>query len=175
MLQMLEGTKNFYLVMEYVESGTLTDAFIREDDFGEEHACHTIKQVLEGIAYLHNAGICHRDLKPDNVLVDGVTAEGFPDIKISDAGYATFFREEADTLNCSLGTRLYLAPELIKKDKHDEKVDIWSTGVIAFFLLNFGEYPFPGETIEEVDENIRDTEPDYDDLDHLSPLAVEFI
>lgn len=68
-----------------------------------------------------------------------------------------------------------MAPELINKESHDEKVDIWAVGVIAYFLQNFGEYPFPGETKEEVDENIRNFQPDYDDLDHLSPLAIEFI
>ena len=81
-----------------------------------------------------------------------------------------------NTLNVTLGTRFFMAPELIANEgPHDTAIDIWALGVTAFYLLTFGLYPFPGITKVTVDNKIKNYEPDLGKLDHLQAPAKEFI
>lgn len=92
---------------------------------------------------MHSHNICHRDLKPDNVLVEDLNALDQPQIKVADFGFATFFgKNEDQRMSARLGTYTYMAPELTLGKKYDEKVDVWAAGVITFFLLTQGSFPF---------------------------------
>ena len=73
-----------------------------------------------------------------------------------------------NTLKVTLGTRYFMAPELITNwEPHDTAVDIWALGVTAFYLLTYGLFPFPGITKVTVDNKILTYEPDLGKLDHL--------
>jgi serine/threonine-protein kinase ULK2 len=84
--------------------------------------------------------IVHRDLKPENILLVEPPNKKKLDLKLADFGFAKKIPEgKKEELSC--GTPFYTAPEMIKGRPYDFKVDIWSLGVIAFFLLT-GQYPF---------------------------------
>ena len=73
-----------------------------------------------------------------------------------------------DTLSVTLGSRLFMAPELIAKEgPHGAAVDIWALGVTAFYLLTYGHFPFPGITKDVVDDKIKRYEPEMSKLEHL--------
>lgn len=90
-------------------------------------------------------------MKPENILLVSQNLNNF-DIKIADLGFATKMDPKTG-LELVLGTPLYMAPELIKHIKYNEKVDVWSMGVIVFQLL-CGSTPFDGKNIEEINQNI---------------------
>ena len=94
---------------------------------------------------MHAKNIVHRDLKPENILLDSQDKSNL-DIKISDFGFACFFNPD-EGLDLVLGSPIYMAPEIILKEKYNDKVDIWSIGVITYMLLT-GRNPFPGVSKE---------------------------
>ncbi len=92
---------------------------------------------------MHSKNIVHWDLKPENILLERKNDNNF-EIKISDFGFSCFF-DPIEGLELFLGSPLYMAPEIIQNKIYNEKVDIWSIGVITYKLLTKRE-PFPGIT-----------------------------
>lgn len=100
-----------------------------------------IRQVLEGVAYLHKKGIVHRDLKLENLLLVDDSPRAF--VKIADFGLSKVFSKDT-TLSTVCGSPQYMAPELLMMESNMEyspAVDVWSMGVILFILL-VGYSPF---------------------------------
>ena len=91
---------------------------------------------------MHIKGIVHRDIKSDNILVASVDNL---EIKLTDFGLSIYLDKSLD--NDILGTPLYMAPELIKSQKYDSKIDIWSAGIVSYILLS-GKLPFTGKNKE---------------------------
>ena len=83
-----------------------------------------------------------RDIKPENILLEASDLNNL-NIKITDFGFACFF-DPTEGLKDVLGSPLYMAPEIIKEKKYDQRVDVWSCGVIAYILLS-GRPPFRGK------------------------------
>lgn len=104
-----------------------------------------IKQILITLNYLHNRKIVHRDIKPDNILIESMPTDKDPDapwqIKIVDFGTAMRFKK-GSKMTQTFGTSYYVAPEVL--DGHyNEKCDIWSAGVVLYMMLS-GRPPFTG-------------------------------
>lgn len=93
---------------------------------------------------MHAHSIMHRDVKPENILVDDVTEE----VKIADFGWSNIFERDEGLRSTFCGTLDYLAPEMIKSCGHDVSVDIWSLGVLLYELL-CGKSPFGSASQEE--------------------------
>ena len=111
---------------------------------------------------MHQRKIIHRDLKPENVLIvpeEGDASSNYPNVKITDFGFAQFYQDESE-LNQAIGTPLYIAPEIIKKEPYNTKVDVWSIGVIAHILLS-GAVPFYGKSRIDIYRAIVHTEPTF--------------
>jgi beta-lactam-binding protein with PASTA domain/predicted Ser/Thr protein kinase len=130
-----------YLVMEYVPGRTLR-ALLRERGWLPwQEALSVMDPVLAGLAAAHQAGIAHRDVKPENVLI---TADGR--VKVVDFGLA---RASAAVSNTRAGTIIgsvsYIAPEQVTGAKTDERTDVYSAGIMLFEMLT-GRVPFTGET-----------------------------
>ncbi|KAF9216530.1 hypothetical protein BGZ59_009238 [Podila verticillata] len=122
---------HYYVVTELANDGELFDQIIDKQKFTEEETRHVIRQILEGVKYLHDRGIVHRDLKPENVLVmdkDDMT------VKISDFGFAKMVGERV-FYNTICGTPSYAAPEVLKSGEYGKAVDMWSLGVVLYICL----------------------------------------
>lgn len=89
---------------------------------------------------MHHFRITHRDLKPQNILLEN--NDGQLDVKIADFGFSCIY-DPKDGLDTMIGTPLYMAPEILKKELYNSKVDIWSFGAICYMML-CGTHPFHG-------------------------------
>ena len=161
--EIYEDSRYIDLVMEQCLGGTLLDRLLKmmeeEDEmFSEKEAAIIFKQIITAISYCHNQGICHRDLKLENVLF--LTSQEDSPIKIIDFGLSQCVEKKKlvqiitgknfGTMNMQspVGTPHYVSPEVIKGN-YNQKCDIWSAGVILFVMLG-GYFPFDGNTDNEV-------------------------
>jgi|LauGreDrversion4_2_1035121.scaffolds.fasta_scaffold460716_1 serine/threonine protein kinase len=103
---------------------------------------------------MHNKNIVHRDIKPENILLSSKDINNL-DVKITDFGFAKCFDpDDFEGFEEILGSPVYMAPEIVKKLKYDEKVDIWSLGVMLYIIL-IGKTPFSAKTKEELFHQIQ--------------------
>jgi serine/threonine protein kinase len=129
--------KKFYIVVEYAYNGDLFGAIIGEEGINEEKAANYIYQLSEALKYMHENKIMHRDIKPENLLLDF-----HGNLKVCDYGWSITTNKKRKTL---CGTPEFLAPEMVQDVLYDQKVDVWSLGVLCFELL-LGFTPFKAET-----------------------------
>ncbi len=153
------------IVMELCEKQDLFDIIASAKTLSEEEAAFAMSQLLQGMEHLHEAGIIHRDVKPENILVvrrapvgsvAGDTAwQGLPCtfdltstrrgryvVKIADFG-CSYSLSQPLVLRCVVGTLGYLAPEVAQKGNYSRKSDVWSLGVVLYIML-CGYPPFWG-------------------------------
>ena len=128
-----------YLVMEYLPGITLRELLREQKKLSVQQTITIMDAILGGLAAAHRAGIVHRDVKPENVLLaeDGR-------IKIGDFGLARATTANTATGQMLLGTIAYLAPELVTRGQADARSDIYALGIMLFEMLT-GEQPFKGE------------------------------
>lgn len=112
------------------------------DSLPEEKALALLHKLLGGVDYIHKQGIVHRDLKPHNVLLD---KNGDP--IITDFGLAEHCKDGALTQRC--GTPGFMAPEILMGKPYNEKVDIYSLGIIFYILLT-GKEPFSNQEYHQL-------------------------
>lgn len=126
-----------YLVMEYVEGGTLRDVLNRKGFLKPGQAFTILEPVLEGLASAHRAGLVHRDIKPENVLMrtDGA-------VKVADFGLSRG-ADQHTTTGAVLGTVAYAAPELVLEKPVGTGADVYSVGILTWEMLA-GRRPFEG-------------------------------
>jgi serine/threonine-protein kinase len=141
------GERHVFLVMELVEGRTLRD-LIRERGgrFTPAEALSILQPVLSALSAAHRAGIVHRDVKPENILLsdDGV-------VKVADFGLARAVEADAASTRTGLmmGTVAYCAPEQITRGHADPRTDVYAAGIVLFELLT-GRAPYQGETAMNV-------------------------
>ncbi|CBB15978.1 Cyclin-dependent kinase 12 [Caenorhabditis elegans] len=116
---------NFYLVFEYVDHDLIGLLESKElVDFNKDQICSLFKQLLEGLAYIHNTGFLHRDIKCSNILVNN---KG--ELKIADLGLARLWEKESRLYTNRVITLWYRPPELLLGDeRYGPAIDVWSTG-----------------------------------------------
>jgi serine/threonine-protein kinase len=133
--------RTLYLAMEYVPGQTLRDLLSQRGRLRPREALDIMECVLGGLAAAHNAGIAHRDVKPENVLLGGPHT-----VKVADFGLARLLSGTSHTKSGMLiGTAAYLAPEQVSRGAADVRTDVYAAGVMLFELLT-GRQPHIGDT-----------------------------
>jgi serine/threonine-protein kinase len=143
-----------YLVMEYVEGQSLQQLMGRENrPLPLSTTLRLIQEVAEALHYAHAQGVVHRDIKPANILV---TADGHP--KIADFGIAKLNQTELTIPGQVLGSPAFMAPEQLTEEGVDSRSDLFSLGVILYYLLT-GFRPFQGNSTTTVCFKLVNHEP----------------
>ncbi|XP_042561996.1 death-associated protein kinase 2-like isoform X2 [Clupea harengus] len=162
------------LIVELISGGELFDFIAEKENLTESEAIEFLKQILQGVSYMHSKHICHFDLKPENIMLSSNTLPN-TDIKIIDFGMAHRFIQGEEYRSMG-GTPQYIAPEVINYEPLSTAGDMWSMGVITFILLS-GLSPFQGNTDEETLRNIVGMLYEFDDchFSQTSAMAKDFI
>lgn len=139
-----EDNQAFYLILEYVDNGTLFSVIQNNKGVTEQEAFKYFIQVVSAIHFLHSNNLIHRDLKPENCLVD---KDG--GVKICDFGWTVESNKSRVTF---CGTYEYMAPEIVKELPYDHSVDIWSLGILLYELIH-SYSPFRARKVNKKDHN----------------------
>ncbi|CAD8095249.1 unnamed protein product [Paramecium primaurelia] len=165
-----ENKKYYYIIMEYMEGGTLSQ-IMKEKQLNEQEAAIIMKSILDGVNYLHDKSIIHRDLKPENIMLTGTN------VKIADFGLSFRFSSSEGNfhklLNKKCGTIIYMAPEQFTEKYYSKQVDAWSCGIILYMLLNGGVHPFYNKDDTKYDFIKKILNPSIDIPLNISPLAKD--
>ncbi|KAM7285288.1 serine/threonine-protein kinase ULK3 [Ixodes scapularis] len=143
-----------YLIMEYCSGGDLHRYIRANKRLRESIVRKFLQQLAKALQVLQEHNIAHMDLKPQNILLSSVRT---PLLKLADFGFAQYLRA-GDFASSLRGSPLYMAPEMLLSDHYDNKVDLWSVGIIMYECL-FGSAPYSSPTFEEVAAKIRTNEP----------------
>ncbi|KKK07630.1 Stk1 family PASTA domain-containing Ser/Thr kinase [Micromonospora sp. HK10] len=145
-----------YLVMEYVRGRTLRDVLTERRRLNPDEALAIAEQMLAAIAAAHRAGLVHRDVKPENVLVAEAPTGGVANlvdsvVKVADFGLARAVEASAEEEqgNQLMATVAYVAPELVTEGRADPRTDVYSAGIVLFEMLT-GRVPYDGDRPVEV-------------------------
>ena len=141
-----------YIAMEYIRGTSLSNWMRRDPPLSYREKTHILRQVADALAALHEAGICHRDIKPDNILVDSSLRA-----KLTDFGIARPPVSELTATEELLGTPRYCAPEGFAST-FTPASDIFSFGAVAYEFL-IGKQAFPAENLAELVEQVRSDPP----------------
>ena len=161
----------YYLILEYVEGMTLKDYMIKNPRIPIETIVHIAKQIASGLSHAHQNGIIHRDIKPQNILMnENLTC------KITDFGIARAYGDTTLTqTNQMLGTVYYLSPEQARGNVATAQSDIYSLGILIFEMIT-GQIPFKGESAVAIAlKHLQEELPDIDKYRENVPQSVKNI
>ncbi|KAJ8927414.1 hypothetical protein NQ314_020083 [Rhamnusium bicolor] len=171
--EVYESNTEMVLVLELAAGGELQHILDGGQCLGEVEARKAMKQILEGVAYLHDKNIAHLDLKPQNLLLS--VEDCCDDIKLCDFGISKVLQPGV-TVREILGTADYVAPEVLSYEPIGLSTDIWSIGVLAYVILS-GFSPFGADDKQQTFLNISKCtlsfEPEH--FEDVSSAAIDFI
>lgn len=142
-----ESSKNIYFMIDLYERGDLS-TFLNGKKIKEKYTKNYMRQIKDGLEYLYNKKILHRDLKPQNILVSKENT-----LVITDFGFARYFDNDV-MLQTICGSPLYMAPEILLKKKYNNSSDLWSVGVILYEML-YGSVPFESRNLVDLIHKIK--------------------
>ncbi|CAH0555223.1 unnamed protein product [Brassicogethes aeneus] len=171
--EVYESTTEMVLVLELAAGGELQHILDMGQCLGEAEARKAMRQILDGVAYLHKRNIAHLDLKPQNLLL--AEPNSCDNIKLCDFGISKIL-EPGIIVREILGTVDYVAPEVLSYEPIQLSTDIWSIGVLAYVLLS-GFSPFAADDKQQTFLNISKCdlsfEPEH--FEGVSSAAIDFI
>ena len=141
---------NFYLIMEYIEGGDLSDYISKNVSLPENIACRFFRQLISVIEYLNEMGIVHRDIKPENILLDSSKKN----IKVIDFGLSNYCTN-SEMLQSACGSPCFASPEMISGHSYKGvTTDLWSAGIVLYSML-VGTLPFDDQELNILYEQIK--------------------
>lgn len=144
LFETFETGRHILLVMELCAGGDLLNYVRKRKKLDEETAKYLFKQLIEGLGYLHTRNILHRDIKLDNILLDGKGQ-----VKIADFGVSKQVKP-GEIMREQCGTPAYIAPEIIRDRGYQGfKADLWSAGVVLYAML-YGTVPFKANNMQDL-------------------------
>ncbi|XP_072260158.1 serine/threonine-protein kinase 17A-like [Pyxicephalus adspersus] len=173
--EVYETNSEIILVMEYAAGGEIFNQCVADQDeaFTEKDVIRLIRQILQGVLYLHRNNFVHLDLKPQNILLTSSNPLG--DIRIVDFGLSRQV-DNVKEVREILGTPEYVAPEVLSYEPISTATDMWSVGVLTYVMLT-GVSPFLGDNKQETFLNISQVAIEYpqEEFEGISELAIDFI
>ncbi|XP_040291090.1 myosin light chain kinase 2, skeletal/cardiac muscle isoform X2 [Bufo bufo] len=173
MFDAVETPTEIFLFLEYVAGGELFERIIDDSyQLMEVDAMVFVRQICEGIFYMHQMYVLHLDLKPENIVCVSPISHK---VKIIDFGLARRYKPQ-NKLKVSFGTAEFLSPEVINFDNVSFKTDMWSVGVITYMMVS-GLSPFLGANDAETMNSVLSGEADFDEepFELVSEEAKDFI
>ncbi|XP_075450012.1 hormonally up-regulated neu tumor-associated kinase isoform X3 [Ascaphus truei] len=172
LLDILETENSYYLVMELCSGGNLMHKIYEKKRLEEYETRKYIRQLILAVEHLHRAGVVHRDLKIENLLLDENNNIKLIDFGLSNcAGILGY----SDPFSTQCGSPAYAAPELLARKKYGPKVDVWSIGVNMYAMLT-GTLPFTVEPFSLRALYQKMVDKDMNPLPtHISPAAINFL
>ncbi len=166
-----EDENLLYMVMEYIDGLTLKEYIQQNSPISIEDAMKIMNQITNAISYAHDNGLIHRDVKPQNILIDRAGT-----IKITDFGIAMALSATSLTqTNSIVGSVHYISPEQARGGTATKKSDIYALGVVLFELLT-GKLPFSGDTPVAVAlKHLQSDTPSVREINPSIPQSVENI
>ena len=160
--------------MEKVHGGEL-QGYLQKNVLSEADMVEIMRQLIQGIGYIHECGIIHRDLKPENILIETYGEDNFQ-IKITDFGLSRL-GTPSELVFDACGTPAYVAPEVLNKTGYGPKVDLWSCGIILYSMIS-KTFPFHSQDRKHTFQQIKFKQPDFTDRsfkEDVSPECINFI
>ena len=159
MHDVFESRSKFCIVLDYLSGGQLFDRIIESGFFNEEMASKLFYQMCRALEFIHNLGIIHRDIKPQNLIFENDSEDAR--IRLIDFGFAINAPKEDENIELTqvVGTPNYMAPEVLNEKAYNTQIDVYSAGVILHTML-IGTLPY----IVTFDEknNLKDIKDQYD-------------
>ena len=167
----LEDSSHFYIVFEGYVKGQF-ERFSKKS-LPEETVAHILHQVLCALCYCHIHGIAHRNIRLENIVLQDESEE-YPVVKLTGFTEAVFVTKNTG-MNTAVGSCYFIAPEVLKR-YYTEKCDLWSCGILAYYLLS-GRFPYCGTTPELIVSEVINSEVSYPDETWagISPIARDFV
>lgn len=148
-LSFFDDPANIYIVLELCKKRSMMELHKRRRVITDYECRFYIFQILDGVRYLHDSRIIHRDLKLGNLFLNDLL-----NVKIGDFGLATRIEFDGERKKTLCGTPNYIAPEILNKKGHSFEVDIWSIGCVMYTLL-VGQPPFETKTLKDTYSKIK--------------------
>ncbi|XP_046507610.1 serine/threonine-protein kinase SIK1 [Equus quagga] len=146
--QVMETKDMLYIVTEFAKNGEMFDYLTSNGHLSENEARKKFWQILSAVEYCHSHHIVHRDLKTENLLLDGNM-----DIKLADFGFGNFYKS-GEPLSTWCGSPPYAAPEVFEgKEYEGPQLDVWSLGVVLYVLV-CGSLPFDGPNLPALRQRV---------------------
>jgi serine/threonine-protein kinase len=170
---------SFYMVLDYVAGESLRKLLSRDGYIVPGRALSIARQILQALSAAHAKGIVHRDMKPENIMVNDDVKTSEITVKVLDFGIAKVERSDPQAAQLTrvgtvVGTPAYMAPEQAKGLTVDGRADLYALGVILYEMVS-GKLPFDGEGIILLSKHVSDPVPPMQSLFTLPAKLREFV
>merc|ERR1719233_2285359 len=173
LIETFDTKHHLYIVLELLQGENLFENIIKQRQYTEDDAANVVKQVARACEYMHPRGVIHRDLKPENLVYLDKEKQH---ICVTDFGLSKYVSDEDQMTKTACGTPAFVAPEILRQEKYNAQVDMWSLGVILYTML-CGYPPFVEKNLPSLYKVIKSGKVKFDRRywDKVSPEAKDCV